>query len=93
MDKWKCLKLQGKYRLTGSYNSNLFVENHFLVYPCKNSSANDNKCAPQQEIDEILKNKTNFFFTYTFIDPNINANEVDHIQFHLNANNYVIFSN
>ena len=46
----------------------------YQIYPCKNTTENNNKCAPQEQIDEVFERNVNFYFMVVFMNPVINAN-------------------
>ncbi len=47
---------------------------------------------PQTAIDELMRNKTNFYLSLQYINPVINPNEPDYMSYYLEGNDYVIFS-
>jgi len=50
---------------------------------CVNKTANNNKCAPQTEIDAFFDKHINFLFQASFVNPVINANQPNHIDYYL----------
>ena len=92
IDSWQCLKLNGGVNFTGMYGSSVYQHLQYQIYPCKNTTQNKNKCAPQSYIDEMFYNYTNFYFTVSFMNANINPNQPSYIEYSLNNENYFIIS-
>lgn len=47
MNKWTCLKLGTKPSIAGIPGSPVNKYLYYQVFPCKNTTLNNNKCAPQ----------------------------------------------
>ena len=46
-DKWLCLKINNRYDIAGTADSKINKYLQYLVFPCKNTTQNNNKCAAQ----------------------------------------------
>ena len=60
--------------------------------PCVNSTANGNKCASAEIIDQTFTNNSNFLIKFNFVNPVINPNQPNHIQYFLEGRNFALFS-
>ncbi len=62
------------------------------VHKCRNSTANNNSCATQGEIDTLFNTYRNFYLSFTYTNPVINPNLPDYISYYIEGNDYAIFS-
>ena len=60
------------------------------VHPCRNETGVT--CASQAKIDQLFQQYSNFYLTYNYINPVINPNSVQFMDYYLEGNDYIIFS-
>lgn len=73
-EKWLCPELGQEVPIQGSYTSPDQFSGSIFVRPCSNDSNMARPCMPQSAIDELMRNKTNFYLSLQYINPVINPN-------------------
>lgn len=85
---WLCLPLGAELPIQGSYTSSVNYEVLIEVFPC----ANKTTCATQLEIRELFQTHGNFYLSLNYVNPVINPNSVNFMDYYLEGNDYIIFS-
>ena len=92
IDTWMCMPLNLEVEIKGKYASEVSQLLEVSISQCTNSSQWTVPCAPQTTIDQLFANDTNFFFTLYFINPIINADSQEFLEYYIEDSNYIIFS-
>ena len=91
VSNWLCPQVNSLLPIKGQYTSKEQVLMKIELYECKNSTSNDT-CASKEEIDSIFDTYENFYFTFYYVNPVINANVPNHLSYYLEGDDYTIFS-
>lgn len=81
--KWLCPPMNYEFPLQGAYSSTVHSGVILHVTNCVNSTMFSQPCAPQSEIDQLIRENTNFFLNVNYINPVISPSQSDHISYYL----------
>lgn len=71
-DTWLCPHINQQFLLQGGFFSNIFSQIVIQVQACKNETVPERPCYPQEQIDQLFVNYTNFYFAVNYINTVIN---------------------
>lgn len=83
MYTWVCLPLDIDIVVSGKYSSVIQRSMDITVSACKNETDPDRPCATPEEIDAFLKSNAQFYWTPYFLNPLLNPQSADYLNYYL----------